>query len=437
MRAILRLILFCALVLGTACSDDTPNRPKDGSTDGPHTTGDGPDPGKKLTWLSPETLDENNAGRYAAIAACGNVMGVAYFRKIPNVSKTCTGATRPGLILAADLYYVHYDGTSWGTPVKIDQVYGVQYGLGIAMDKSCKIYVGYLGGALGARVCESSDAMLATSSDSGKTWTKSTKSSAGTTGDTVGHWTTVAVDSKGAAHIAFRDVHFGYYEFDGNKKASLWYDDTSAANEAVKDNGGGVYARLVFDSKDSPVLLHYNGTQMDSYGGLQIVWKNPAWNNQQIVTGKIDELPSLGTDGKGAFGVAYYSKKQALSYLESKNMTTWSETQVDTTLTNNGKYSSVAFDLYGDPGISYYHCDDYAQTSCAQNKDSLRFAQRRKGTWVVYEGVDEGNGQRCGLYTALVYTPTGEPVIAYQCTSYDNTQGAWIDALKVIRGVYK
>jgi hypothetical protein len=439
---LLPLLVAVAALCVVACSGDSePSRRDGGTSDGPK-KGDGPNnTGKTLTWIASETLDENRAGKYTAIASCGDKIGVAYFRTLkdqPVIQCPATplgpGAKKPRP--AQDVYYVQFDGSAWGAPVKIDQSIGAAYGLSVTMEPgSCTAHVGYLGGELSLVECSSSDAVVASSSDGGQTWNKKTVSGSGGVGDTVGHWMSVAVDSTGTVHSAYRDVHFGFYEQDGNKKASLWYDNTKVSG----DNGSGTYAMLAFDASDNPVIMHYNGTEMGTYGGLQIAYNMGAsWELDQVLAGSTSERPSLATDGQGKFGIAYYKpSKQALHYMESSDLKTWDDLQVDTNLTRNGEFSSLAFDSQGNPAIAYYLCNDYNETTCDFTKDGLNFAHRVGTKWKVHEKVDTGDTQRCGEYAALTFDTADEPVIAYKCVAYDNLSGEWTDTLKVIRGVYK
>lgn len=435
------LTLTSALLL--ACSDDTGRPRTDGGNGDDGTAQDGPGPTKTLTFLAPETLDKKNAGKHTAIASCGSTIGIAYMRYVGDVTQTCPatfgGTPTPKPRPAHDIYYVQLDVTQWDTmtptPVKVDQVIGEEaFGLSIAMDSSCKVYIGYLGGALSNQECRSSDAMIATSAD-GQSFTSQTVATAGPVGDTVGHWMSVALDSTGAVHSAYRDVHFGYYEQDGNTKASLWYDTTKISD----DDGSGVYASLRYGQNDQPVILHYNATKSGVDGGLRLLYQQGgSWLAKQVVAGTTSERPRLGTDGKGLFGIAYYKpSKQAMFYTESKDLETWNEIQVDTNLTRNGEFGALAFDSRGNPAVSYHLCNDYNETSCDFTKDGVNYAYRVGTVWKVMEKVDDGGMERCGEYTALTFAPGDEPIIAYKCAEYDNQQGKAIDALRVIRGVYK
>lgn len=443
---ITRTIATIALAgLLVACSDDTERPDPDGSVgDGPTITEGGPPPDKKLVFLTPNSIDRKKAGVYTAAAACGGKIGVAYYRNVGKVNVLCppsgvqtkpTNKMRP----AQDVYYVEFDGNSWSTPVRVDQTIGPPFGLSIAFDKACKtVHIGYTGGEVNGQECSASNAMVASSSD-GKTFATAAKATAGD-GDTVGHWTSVGVDSSGAVHVAHRDVQYGYYTQDGNKKADLVYDSTKVTTGDAENRGAGLYARLIFDSKGDPMVLHYNGTEISSHGGLQLITSTGGSldaKGKQLVQGSVGELPDIATDGKGRFGVVYYSpKEQALQYMESSDLKTWSESKVDLALTRNGEYSSLAFDGYGNPGIAYYRCSDYGKSSCQASKDALMFAYRNKGVWKTYE-VDTGDSQYCGTYAALAFTRDNEPVIAYKCVVFDNLKNDWVDTLKTVIGVYQ
>jgi hypothetical protein len=430
-------LLALGLLLGS-CSDNG-NGPR---PDGIKPTGDGVSKGdgpKGLSWIK-QTLDTARAGRQAAIGSAGAVVGLAYYRELEDpVVRYCQAAgltpagerPRP----AQDLMYLHFDGTVWGDPVKIEQTIGPTYGLSVTFDKtSSKVYVGYLGGELSKNECSSSDAVIASSAD-GKTFTKSTLSAAGPIGDTVGYWMSLALDSKGQVHAAYHDCRFGYYEQDGKAKASARYD-----SEIVVDgNGAGLYNSLVFDQTDRPVITFFNPMQKGPTGGVQLAVKEGAsWKLTQLLAGATSERPRLATDGKGLFGFAYYEPTdQLLRYLESaKDLTGWKDEVVDPDLTHNGEFASLAFDSKGNPGISYYKCGKYGQELCDPQKDGLKFAYRPGAgkDWVLYE-VDTGDANMCGPFTTLTFGAKDEPIIAYQCVQLDNKTADFVATLKVARGV--
>ncbi len=438
------LLLIAALLL-VACSDDGAEPPDDGGNIG-DTGGDGgPPPDKKLSFVL-NTLDPNKAGLQVASATNGTKIGVAYFRPRDQVKVICqptfpgakpSGNNRP----AYEVYYVEHSGSAWGTPVKVDQTIGAYYGVSIAMD-SAKTYIGYLGGKADAELslveCASSNATVATSTN-GTTWTTSNIDTAGGTGDTVGYWMSLALDSKGTLHSAHKDVHFGYYEQDGKVKASLRYNGAKLnIGELSGDNGSGDFASLVLDAQDKPIIAYYNGTKMNSTGGLQIAHNQAgSWTTSQLAGTTVGERLSL-KQHKTTFGLAFHNtSKNIVSYVETTDAKTWGTADVvDTSLTNHGSTPSLAFDSAGNPAISYYRCSDYGSKSCQATKDGLMLAYRIKGVWNTFE-VDTGDSQTCGNNTSLIFDSSDQPVIAYRCVTFDNLVNDWVDTLKAAKGVWQ
>jgi hypothetical protein len=441
----LYLLAMGALACLVGCGNDTPR--SDGYippvTDGPKT--DKPPPPIQLTWAK-SMLDGERAGRHLSLASNGGVLGIAYYRDLADdVTITCPASGifpgGPKQRPAHDLYYIHHDGSAWGTPVKFDQSVGVTYGTSSVFDKtSGKIFVGYLGGAMSQMECSSSDAVIASSTDH-KVFAKRTVAAAGLyAGDTVGYWTSVALDSKGADHAAHKDVLFGYYEQDGKQKANPMYDGEVIGGTTGPQykKGGGDYMSLVFDEKDQPVVGFFNPMQQNTNGGILVaVKKGGIWTINQVVPGATSERISMKTDGKGLFGIAYYEpSKQLLRYAEAAtSLTGWVDDVVDPDLTHNGEFASLAYDSKGQPAISYYKCGKYQDTTCDLTRDGLKFAWRLNGSWQTWD-VDSGDANRCGTYTSLAFGPNDEPVIAYQCVALTASK-EFLDTLKVARGVVK
>ncbi len=429
--------LFALLI---SCSEEAPtDRDSGPEGDGATELADGAPPAVQLTW-NKTSLDRDRAGKNAAIAINGSTMGVAYYRELEDDVVTLCPASgvspagekpKP----ANDLFYVHYDGTDWGTPVKVDQNIGAEtYGLSLIFDGAGAAKIGYLGGEVGVTTCDSSDALIATSSD-GANWSDiQTLASAGPfAGDTVGVFMTLARDSAGQVHAAYGDVRFGYYEHDGEYKASLLYDSGEAVAE---QNGAGVFNSMAFDQADRPVIAYFKrGSKKEI---MLAIKEGQQWTRQQLRGGDTAEKLSLATDGQGNFGLAFFDPvKQALSIMESSgDLSQWTTKIVDPNLTNNGKFASMAYDSKGNPGISYYRCGKYGGgPACDLTQDGLMFAYRVNGRWSNYT-VDTGDTNMCGTYTSLVFDANDEPVIAYQCVGL-NAEKQFIANLKVAHGKYK
>lgn len=428
------------LALQISCGEDTPaTRDTGPAGDGTVAAEDGAAPEVKLSW-NKTTLDGERAGKNATIAIKGNTMGIAYYRELEeDVVTFCpaSGVTPAGdkPKPANDLFYAHFNGTDWGAPVKVDQNIGVEtFGLSLVFDAAGAAKIGYLGGEVGLTSCDSSDALIATSTD-GATWSNiQTISSAGPfAGDTVGVYMSLAVDSAGEVHSAYGDVRFSYYEHDGEYKSSLLYD---SGETVAAQNGAGIFNSLVFDQNDSPVVAYY---KRGSKKEIMLAMKDGTqWVNRQLKGGDTAERLSLATDGKGNFGLAFYDPvKQALSIMESSgDLSQWTTKIVDPDLTNNGKFTSLAYDSKGNPGISYYRCGKYGGgASCDLNNDGLMFAYRTNNRWSTTT-VDTGDTNQCGVYTSLVFNAADEPVISYQCVGL-NAAKEFIATLKVAHGKYK
>ena len=442
LRAIRILGFLSAVIFLAECSSkDLGDTDGSGGGDDASVDIDGSIASKKYTWVK-NTLDPKAAGLHATIDAQGNHLGVAYFRVAP--SEVVVSCPASGVSPAGDkprptyeLFYVDYNGSEWGSPVKVDETYGIVMGASLAIHStSGQRTVGYLGGTVSAVECSVSDAMLATSAD-GVSWNKQTLATSGPVGDTVGYWMSVALDSAGAPHAVYGDFRFGYYyENDDRQKASVRYDQGEAIAE---NNGAGHFTSLKFNTSDEPVVAFFNPMQKDSEGGIQVgVKSGGVWKLQQLVSGGTEAYPQLNTDGKGVFGLAYFEPGgKNLRYVESKaGLADWKDVVVDKTTTHNGEYSSLAYDSQGNPGISYYRCGPAGATQCDLTKDGLMFSYRQNGVWKVHE-VDKGGEFRCGVYSSLTFTANDQPVIAYQCVMFDNTnsENPYVDTLKVTRGV--
>ena len=132
-----------------ACSDDSGNRTDSDVPlhDGP-VRPDGGGPTGELTFLI-RSVDNDNAGVSTHIASCGQKVGVAYFRAIPeplwptiDCPPTAMGGGGPQPRRAQYVTYSERDGEDWSTPVQVDQTIGPTFGLSLTYDGSCTAYIG-------------------------------------------------------------------------------------------------------------------------------------------------------------------------------------------------------------------------------------------------------------------------------------------------------
>ncbi|MBK8480235.1 MAG: hypothetical protein IPL40_03515 [Proteobacteria bacterium] len=450
-RSIALLVMLA--LLGCSDSGDPLRRDARLRSDGGTADG-GPPAGATLSFVSRLVIDADNAGIQGALAAHGTELGLAYFRKVP-VENEPTVSCPPSALgsgfvdrqrPAQDVMYARFDGTSWQPAVKVDQTIGPTHGLSLVFDHQGRPNVGYLGGAPSQRGCDSSDAVASQSADQGATWSKRTFSAAGSTGDTVGHWTTLAVDCAGEVHATYRDVHFGYYEQDGNARAEWRYDggeDVGGLDLNSQGYGDGMYATMLFTPAPDcrAVALAANlVAQSPARHGLRIaVRESSGWTEPRLlVAGGIEERPSLASDGRGRYAIAYFdSRDKSLRYIESSDLEGWSSPElVDLSTTQHGLYSSLAFDAAGNPAISYYRCSRAGATQCEPDNDAVMLAYRLGGEWRTWV-VDDGGEQLCGRYTSLAFAPNNEPMVAYECVGLRNEGNAFLSGAKVAHGVWK
>ncbi|MBW2732230.1 MAG: hypothetical protein JRH20_07530 [Deltaproteobacteria bacterium] len=431
------ILILSGVALCFGCSEDpvdTPNPDSGPMTDGQVTVTDGPPPNAELTW-SREIMDYENAGKFTSVASSGDKIGVVYFSRLDDkVIKNCSLSGTEQLRLVQDLKYLEYSGGGWKPASTIVQTVEGTFGSSIVFDQSGTPHVGYLGGELSLRECASSDAVIASSAD-GLTWTENIILAAGNTGDTVGHWMSVALNpADGSVDAAYRDVHFGYYEQDGNARADLLM---GGGEEVSPDIGDGVNTNLLFKADGTPVVVAYNPTKTGVAGGIKVYVKTAdEWVTRQIAP--VGKNPSFATDGKGNFMVAYYHPtKKSLLVLESADLELWTPAvTVDSALTYNGTFASVAYDSAGNPGVSYYRCSDAGAQDCEPNQDGLMFAWRHAGKWTSWE-VDSGGTNTCGQYTGLAFNSNDEPFIGYQCVTFDNLTNEFVEVMKVAQGAWK
>ena len=446
-----RFALFTgAAFLSAGCASDDTGRTTGSGGDGGVTRDGSPGSdsntsgGTQFQWVGKQQIDINNAGRHMVAASSGNKIGIAYFTDVGDTTVDCPPRpARPNTGGPTDrptqkIFYIESDGgVNWSTPVEVDVTVGVTFGMSIVFDGAGAPHIGYLGGNLNRSECSSSDAVIATSQNR-TTWSKLTvrdASFSGGSGDTVGHWMAVARDQSGGIQSAHRDVRAGFFEFDGNDRASWLF----GGNEAiVENNGGGVYTSLLYDTNNNPVVIALNRVRTGPEQGMKVALKTSGqWEVKRIIPGNYRERPGVATDGKGTFGIALSSPtEKSLRFIETKDPSVWPNKGdlVDFSTTNHGAFSSLAYDSKGNPGIAYYRCSS-GENNCEANKDALMFAYRENGVWKTHE-VDTGGGQFCGRQAALAFNAADEPVIGYQCVVIDNVNGnAFVDSVKVVRGV--
>jgi PKD repeat protein len=212
----------------------------------------------------------------------------------------------------------------------------------------------------------------------------------------VGYYTSLAFDSNGNPAISY----FDYAE--ANLKYARW-DGSQWVIETVDSTGQvGLYTSLAFDSAGYPSISYYDATNADlKYAH----WNGASWTKQIVDTaGNVGSYTSLAFDSAGYPSISYYDATSADLKYAHWNGSNWVTQTVDST-GSVGSYASLAFDNSGNPSISYY---DATNTN-------LKYAHRSGSSWVV-ETVDSTEPQEreeVGRYTSLAFDAIGYPGISY------------------------
>jgi len=303
----------------------------------------------------------------------------------------------------ADLKYAHWNGSSWVVET-VDSTGQVGLYTSLAFDAD---------GNPGISYYDATNYHLKYAHWDGTKWNIETVDST----DDVGSYTSLAFDNSGKPSISYYDAYNGnlkYAHWNGSKWIGA--SATSSAPETVDSEGNvGTYTSLAFDNSGNPSISYYDVTNTNL--------KYAHWNGSSWVgmtdTGKPDTVDStvpeeqedvgrytsLAFDAIGYPGISYYDVVRRALKFAHWNGSSWEIVIVDPS-GNVGQYTSLAFDPAGYPSISYDDCANH----------DLKYARQKGSTWVV-ETVDEADN--VGTHTSLDFDNAGNPCISY----YDATNG--------------
>jgi hypothetical protein len=231
-------------------------------------------------------------------------------------------------------------------------------------------------------------ALLLSVSQAGTTWNIQTADSSA---DTVGWYTSIALDSASHPCISYYDTTAG------NLKYAKWTGSAWSTQSVATAGDVGQYSSLAFDSSGYPCISYFDYTNFD----LKFArWTGAAWSVQTVdSTGDVGEYTSLALDWSGYPCISYLDNTNGdLKYAVSLG-SSWASTTVVST-GDVGAYSSLEFDSSGYPCISYY---DYGN-------DDLKFARWTGAAWSVQTVDSTGD---VGAYSSLEFDSSGYPCIGY------------------------
>jgi hypothetical protein len=207
-----------------------------------------------------------------------------------------------------------------------------------------------------------------------------------TTGDDVGGWLSIAIDSNNRAAVAYFDGSRGDLRY-----ASLTNGTWDVQTVDYK-NSTGLFPSLKFDKSNNPVIAYYKKTT----GDLRIAQHNgTAWIIQDLTTtDDIGRSASLAMQPNGLWSIAYENSTSGkLLYAYQTGATAWTHMTVDTS-TAGMSYISLAFDPSGRASISYQET----------GLGDLKFAVLKSGKWATGTVLAKG---AVGMYSRIVYGADG------------------------------
>ncbi len=216
----------------------------------------------------------------------------------------------------------------------------------------------------------------------------------------------LALDSAGRPHIAYHDSTDSDLKY-GHLDGAAW------VTEFVDTAGStGIYPSLALDGNGYPHISYFNGTDWDL---KYAYWTGSAWHIE--TADGIDSVGmacSLALDSAGRPHISYNDFTHSDLKYTYHDGAAWHNQTIDGN-GNTGWATSLALDGLGRAHISYYD----------GTTEDLKYACFDGDTWQI-EAVDSGG--RVGEYGSLALDAAGQPHVAYYAYTGHDLKYAYVCA---------
>ncbi len=302
------------------------------------------------------------------------------------------------LIVGGVLLQDHESSASWVTTT-VESKETVGKWTSIALDSNDKIHISYLHGYPNYQLRYANNVPGA--------WNTSVLDS----GQGTGTHSSIAIDSSDKVHISYYDNYPIYDLKYATNSSGIWVTSTIDSTGRV-----GSDTSIAIDSNNK-VHISYRD---ESNGDLK--YANNVFDTWDVTTldsvGLVGEYSSIAIDSNNKVHITYYDRTNGDLKYATNSSEIWTTTTVDST-GDIGEYTSIAIDSNNKVHISYYD----------RTNGDLRYVTDFSGIWVATTVDSVGD---VGQYTSIAIDPNNQAHISYydvtnsSLTYAVNISGTWV-----------